>query len=498
MAEQTQDSNALMSSFGLDMSNLLPKSSGKKPSATEDALGQVMRARANFAAQEAQFEGQQALSKAEIEKRTQKKISNAASAYAKTGKDAEELKRIDELEKKSLNEFVPTKENAQDLSTLFGLTTLIGFALGGVGKKHAMQAMSAMNGMLEGHRLGREDLYKKEKDAYEVNQKALKTQIDMLTNRFKMRMEQGARDLAAATEDAKGDALEAGALFIAQHVSQFGLKKTSEYLNGLQNVLIERQKREDSLAEKAQARNEKAQERAKEVSSTFIGSDNKMYVQYKDGRIEEAKIPAGVTLSKPGASGKAGGGAGAAMERVMQQDIGNAVFNLQDLKALGEKSGKLPGGSVAFANKFTGDISSMIQRYIVNQTVDEDLQGVDALMLNLAFDIASAQQGGRGNLSDAKVRAVVQQMPLSEQSEATKATKWAAVLNRVEEANKSMPEGKKVVIPEEVAKYFGAGRPSQQSSQQGPQEGQEAVSKSGKPMVFRNGQWEYKYASTFN
>jgi len=120
-----------------------------------------------------------------------------------------------------------------------------------------MQAMSAMNGMLEGHRLGRDDLYKKEKYAYEANQKALKTQIDMLTNRFKLRMEQGARDLTAATEAAKTDALEAGASFIAQHVSQFGLNKTSEYLNGLQNLLVEQQKHQDNLAEKARARQDK-------------------------------------------------------------------------------------------------------------------------------------------------------------------------------------------------------------------------------------------------
>jgi hypothetical protein len=257
MAEQTQDGNALMSSFGLDMSNLLPKTSGKKSSSTQDALSKVVAARANVASQEAQFEGQKALSKAETEKTAQKKISDAATTYAKIGEDSEELKKIDELEKKSIKEFAPTQENAQDLSTLFGLTTLIGFALGGAGKKHAMQAMSAMNGMLEGHRLGRDDLYKKEKYAYEANQKALKTQIDMLTNRFKLRMEQGARDLTAATEAAKTDALEAGASFIAQHVSQFGLNKTSEYLNGLQNLLVEQQKHQDNLADKAQAKQDK-------------------------------------------------------------------------------------------------------------------------------------------------------------------------------------------------------------------------------------------------
>jgi len=140
--------------------------------------------------------------------------------------------------------------------------------------------------------------------------------------------------------------------------------------------------------------------------------------------------------------------------RVMQQDVDNARYNLQDLKSLSEKTGKLPGGSVAFAQKFTGDVTTMILRYAANQEIDEGLQGKDALMLNLAFDIASAQSGGRGQLSDAKVRAVVSQMPLDEQPETTKATKWAALMTRVEVANNTLPKERQVQIPESVRNYY--------------------------------------------
>jgi hypothetical protein len=93
-------------------------------------------------------------------------------------------------------------------------------------------------------------------------------------------------------------------------------------------------------------------------------------------------------------------------------------------------------------------------RYAANQQIDEGLQGMDALMLNTAFDIESAQSGGRGQLSDAKVRAIVSQMPLDEQPESTKATKWAALFKRVEAANDSMPENKKLKIPEDLKKYY--------------------------------------------
>jgi len=56
------------------------------------------------------------------------------------------------LEREPLPEFIPTKDTAQDIAGLFSLIGVIGMV---VGKGNAMQAMGAMNGMLEGHRKGR-------------------------------------------------------------------------------------------------------------------------------------------------------------------------------------------------------------------------------------------------------------------------------------------------------------------------------------------------------
>jgi len=76
--------------------------------------------------------------------------------------------------------FVPHEENAQDLMALFGLLNVVGFAIGSGGKEYSQAAMSAMNGMLEGHQKGREDLYKKEKSIFETNQKQLDSRIKQL------------------------------------------------------------------------------------------------------------------------------------------------------------------------------------------------------------------------------------------------------------------------------------------------------------------------------
>ena len=73
--------------------------------------------------------------------------------------------------------FVPTKENTQDLATLFSLVSVIGMAIGGGGKQNAQQAMSAMNGMLEGHQKGRADLYKQQQVEFDKNFKAMQAAV---------------------------------------------------------------------------------------------------------------------------------------------------------------------------------------------------------------------------------------------------------------------------------------------------------------------------------
>jgi len=366
-------------------------------------------------------------------------------------------------------EFRPTKTQGSDIMGLFAMVSAVAFMSGGKGRYAGEAAMKNAGSMLEGWNKGREDLFKRELQEFDKN---LKT-VDQHNKASEAKLKKAIELFSVDRDSAMGLVAEIKAENVgtkAQQELNQGLltqalntlkeaRAGSDKVRSNWNTIVQKAWEEQTKDNREAAKEAKEAGRVKEV---LQGSDGNVYVVFNNGRagkLSGEAVPEGVKLNKIGTLGKSGG-ASAAMERVMQQDIGNAVYNLQDIKAMGEKSGKLPGGSVAFANKFTGDIGSMVQRYIINQTIDEDLQGVDALMLNLAFDIASAQSGGRGQLSDTKVRSVVQQMPLSEQPEATKATKWAALLNRVEEANRSMPEEKQIKIREDVVKYFGAGRPS--------------------------------------
>jgi hypothetical protein len=370
--------------------------------------------------------------------------AKAAEQFVTEEKGAQEAYQ-QKLEAEPLPAFIPTKDNAKDIAGLFSLVSVIGMLVGGGGKQNAMLAMNSMNGMLEGYQKGRADLYKKEAIEFDKNFKAMLQKHAEFRKEMEDAVKLAATNKEAGVANARLAAAKAGSNIVKTMLDQGRLveayKLVDESQKGAESALkLEAKVRSDAAKEAAAERRQRESLAARER-------------QHQE------------TLASQEKRATRGGSSQETALRVMQQDIGNAKYNLEDLKSLSQKEGKLPGGSVAFAQKFTGDVTSMVLRYAANQEIDEGLQGKDALMLNLAFDIASAQSGGRGQLSDAKVRAVVSQMPLDEQPESTKATKWAALMTRVDEANKTLPKEKQVEIPESLNKYYMGSRASSTPSE---------------------------------
>lgn len=104
----------------------------------------------------------------------QQEVLSSGKLEAQQAFGAAEQKAKEELQSKleaePLPAFVPTRDTAQDIAGLFGLIGVIGMV---VGKGNAMQAMGAMNGMLEGHRKGRADLYKQQLAEFDKNFKSM-------------------------------------------------------------------------------------------------------------------------------------------------------------------------------------------------------------------------------------------------------------------------------------------------------------------------------------
>jgi len=181
---------ALDSALGLSSlpitSRVMGKATGKDPAqitagemfpAMQERRGEELRLRQSIADTESQLAG----------KEQEQKISGLEQKKTLQETQATELRDLPEranlnLAREELSNaaFVPTKENAQDIATIFSLVGIIGMAIGGGAKDNAYAAMAGMNGMLEGYKKGRADVYKRERDMFDKNLKALQLKVQTL------------------------------------------------------------------------------------------------------------------------------------------------------------------------------------------------------------------------------------------------------------------------------------------------------------------------------
>ena len=160
----------------------------------------------------------------------QKKLADSSAQQRRDILDdpsrAEYRKALDDKAKP----FIPHEDNAQDLMTLFGLMNILGFAIGAGGKENAQAAMSAMNGMLEGHQKGREDLYKREKSIFETNQKQLDSRIKQLMAFMQDTELLSGMDKTARDQKIQGEFLEQNATFLKDFYEKRGYGPTLELM----------------------------------------------------------------------------------------------------------------------------------------------------------------------------------------------------------------------------------------------------------------------------
>ena len=163
--------------------------------------------------------------------------------------------------------FVPKKDTAKDIATLFSLTSIVGMAIGGDGKASAFNAMAAMNGMIEGYQKGRTDLYKREKDVFEKNLKILQGKVTLLQSELQEAMQTYKTNRELGEQKAEIAFAKAGSDIGAQKLKQQGLVRAVEYIDGVAkdtNTLVtmknDQVKRSEDLAfkERQQTETERA------------------------------------------------------------------------------------------------------------------------------------------------------------------------------------------------------------------------------------------------
>jgi tRNA(Ser,Leu) C12 N-acetylase TAN1 len=198
----------------------------------------------------------------------------AGEQYGKSRAAAQE-KMQTQLAEAPIEPFIPTKDTAQDIAGLFGLIGVIGML---VGKSNAQQAMGAMNGMLEGHRKGRADLYKQERDTYDKNFKALLKKHDEIRSEFKDALDTLSTDKELGLQKAHLAAVKSESPIIQELVRKGEITRASSLYDDTKRdiqKLVELDQKERQHAETlaSQERLRKATLAAKsEAANTDLGS----------------------------------------------------------------------------------------------------------------------------------------------------------------------------------------------------------------------------------
>jgi hypothetical protein len=111
---------------------------------------------------------------------------------------------------------------------LYGLIGVVGWGIGAGGKGDAMQAMSAMNGMLEGYQKGRQDIYKKEKEVFDLSVRNLRERARVVAEGAKRIAELSALDRDAAKVEQAMLVAEESATFYKDNAARFGYAKAAQ------------------------------------------------------------------------------------------------------------------------------------------------------------------------------------------------------------------------------------------------------------------------------
>ena len=197
----------------------------------------------------------------------------------------QEYKKLDKFYKEYPRpEFYPTKDNMQDIATLFSLVGVIGMALGGSGKMAAMNSLTSMTGMMKGWREGRSDLWKKELQEFEKSMASWKAGLDNAVAELSRAEKLQAYNRQEADALAAVTVAKMGSPIISEKIKKQGISQGLITLKELQSA-IEKEV-ETKLRMKREERQEKYQNamlafRRESLDRREAGKDE------KKGRIKE-------------------------------------------------------------------------------------------------------------------------------------------------------------------------------------------------------------------
>jgi hypothetical protein len=337
-----------------------------------------------FLQRKAEMQPQMAAAEGDIAKATQAQTEMLATGKEQATKglfEAEKKAKEDyqkKLEAEPLPAFIPTKDTAQDIAGLFSIISVIGMVVGGGGKMAGQRAMGAMNGMLEGYRKGRMDLYKQERNEFDANFKSMLQKHQ----EFRKEMEDAVK-LASTNKEAGFAAAELAATKAGSDIVKAQLRKgdlagayklVDESQKGAESALkMEQKARESEAAEKA--RREEAAQRERHQRERMAQTE----------RLAQAKIDAKGLKQVQARS--------ATNERYANTVYRSSNEVLRSMELI-EQIGLTTGGGALGGVVGKGSISSEVQRQIGQYFTEEQQRNYNTAMSGVALEMAYVLNGG--------------------------------------------------------------------------------------------------------
>jgi len=421
-----------------------------------------------------------------------------AARKAKIGEDYAEsygnLLQDPQFRETEIGQFTPSKTSGQDLIALFAGLSALTFLSGGKGRYSGNAGMNNLANAMEGWNKGRQDLFKTEMQEFDKNikatqehnkgiQKRLEQAISMLsTNR------DAALGQLKALEAELGDSelaynLRAGRFDRADKIARDSITAADKVVAKWQDTLRNRENKSADVEARAQLemmRQEFANLRAETKTGQSARATQQQFIAQR-----------AVTALA---------GAASAAESIMKLP---EMSSVGILPFLSNKPGLMNYLQTTAAREITGSEAKALEvlftgvsRYLATIEASGTATGLVSLSGQLdklkpmpgdkVQDIALKMADIR-RISTESIKAMINSglMP-SQQANAAQ-----ELVDRME---KAIPYTTDDVVNAITAgrRTLGTGTTGVGSRGAGPQEGQEAMSKSGKPIVFRNGQWEYK------
>ena len=283
--------------------------------------------------------------------------------------------------------FAPSKENLQDQAALFSLINVIGFAIGTGGKQNAMQAMHAMNGMLEGHQKGRADLFKEEQVKFEKNVKALQQKATFLETELRHSLEDFNTDKRASDERAAAAFAQTGADFMKTYAEKNGLvaayERAKEIRKSLDKKIDSERLRKERIDDKVDSEKRAQAMRQQEQQQRVLDREQEMRLAAQlraEGKSERITQQ---TMMAQRAVNALGG-------------VASAVESIKELPA-GTTTGMLP--NLQTKDGMTNYVRNTVGRKIASREADMLNTLFTGLGRNLAAIEASGAATGLSELS---------------------------------------------------------------------------------------------------